>query len=88
MALELQNLDCLALRKASEIRSFLAFGVAFMNSFRMVVRRGVHPGLDLAEGREQGAEASIRVVRTDRAEENHEVSWLGEGVIGGVETSS
>jgi len=48
------------------------------------VRSGVYQGLDLGEGRERGAVASIVVVRAVRAEENHWLTWLGEGVLGGV----
>ena len=42
-----------------------------MTSLRRIVRRGVHQGLDLREGRKQGADTSIVVVRAERAEENH-----------------
>jgi len=58
--------------------------VAFVNSLRRAVRRGVHQGLDLWEGRERGAVASIVVVRAARAVENHWLSWLGEGASEGV----
>ena len=58
-----------------------------MNSLQTEVRRGVHQGLALEEGREWGAVASIVVVRALRAEENHWSRWLGEGVLGGAETS-
>jgi len=61
----------------------LALQVAFVNSFRRVVRRRVHHGLDLGEGRERGAEASIVAVREARAKENHWSSWLGDEVVGG-----
>jgi len=70
-------------RKASGVWAFLAVRVAFVNSLRKVVRRGVHQGLDLREGRERGAVASIVVVRAVRAEENHWSSWMEEGVSGG-----
>jgi len=42
-----------------------------VNSFRREVRREVHQDLDLEEGRERGAVASIVDVRALRAEENH-----------------
>jgi len=57
--------------------------VAFENSFRRVVRSGVHQALDFGEGRERGAVASIVVVSAERGEENHLSSWFGEGVSGG-----
>jgi len=49
-----------------------------VNSFRRVVRSGVHQALDLGDGRERGAMASIAVVSVERAQENHWSSWLGE----------
>ena len=61
--------------------------MAFANSFRRVVRSGVHQALDIGEGRELGAVASIVVVIVERAEENHWSSWLGVGVLGGGGTS-
>jgi len=61
--------------------------VAFVNSFRRVVRSGVHQASDLGEGRERGAVASIVDVTGARAEENYWSSWLGEGVSGGGGTS-
>jgi len=66
---------------------FLAVQVAFVNSFRRVVRRGVHQALALGEWGEWGALASIVVVRAVRAEENQWSSWLGEGDLGGGGTS-
>ena len=51
------------------------------------MRRGVHQGLHLGVGWEQGVEASIIAVRVDRVEENHWSIWLGEGVIGGGRTT-
>jgi len=42
-----------------------------VNSFRRVVRRKVHQGLDRGEGCERGAKAAITVVRAERAEENY-----------------
>jgi len=54
-----------------------------VNSFRREVRSGVHQALDLGEGRERGAVASIVVVSVERAEENHWASLLGQGVPGG-----
>jgi len=62
---------------------FLALRVVFANSFERVVRSGLHQTLDLGEGREQGAVASIVAVGAERAVENHVSSWLGEGVLGG-----
>jgi len=53
-----------------------------VNSFRRVLRRGVHQLFDLGDGRDWGAVASIAVVRAERAEENHWSSCLGEGVSG------
>ena len=53
---------------------FLAFREAFVNSLPRGVRRRVHQGLDLGEGGERGAEASIVVVRAERAEENYRLS--------------
>jgi len=71
------------MRKVSGVRFFLAKGVACVNPFRKAVRRGVYQGLDLREGRKRGAMASIDVVSTVRAEENHWSSWSGEEVSGG-----
>jgi len=51
------------------------------------VRRRVPQGLDLEQGWERGAVASIVVVRALRAEENHWSSWLGEGATGRGGTS-
>ena len=65
------------------MRSFLALQVAFENSFRGEVKGGVHQALDFGKGCEQGAVASMVVVRAERAEENHWSSCLGEGVSGG-----
>ena len=58
-----------------------------MNCFRRVVRSGVHQALDIGEGRELGAVASIVVVSPGRAKANHVSSWLGEGASGGRRTS-
>ena len=71
------------MRKALGVWSFLAFRVVFANSFWRVVRRGIHQGLDLEEGRERGVEASIIVIRAEGAEENHWASELEEGAFGG-----
>ena len=54
-----------------------------MNSFRRVVRSGVHQAFNLGNTRERGAVASIAVVSVQRAEENHGASWLREGGEGG-----
>ena len=54
-----------------------------MNSFRRVVSIGVHQALDLRDGRDRGAVASIVEESAERAEENHWSSWLGDGVSGG-----
>ena len=54
-----------------------------MNSFRRVVRRGVHQPFDLRDGRDRGAVVSIAAVSAERAEENQWSSCLGEGVSGG-----
>jgi len=62
---------------------FLAFREAFVNSFRRVVRRGVHQLFDLRDGRDRGAVVSITAVSAERAEENHWSSWLGEEGRGG-----
>ena len=59
------------MRKASGVWLFLAERVAFVNCLRRAVRSGVHQCLHLRERREQGALASIIVVRAVRAEENH-----------------
>jgi len=53
-----------------------------VNSFRRVVRSGVYQALDLGDGRDRGAVFSITAVSVERAEENHWLSWLGEGVEG------
>jgi len=71
----------------SGVWSLLALRVAFANCFRRIVRGGVHQALDVREGCERGAVASIVVVSAERAEENHWSSWLGEGVLGGGGTS-
>ena len=44
-------------------------------SLRSIVRRGVHQGLDLREGRERGVSFSRRAVRESSEEENHSLSW-------------
>jgi len=54
-----------------------------VNSFRSVVRRGVHQPFDLMDGRDRGAVASIAALSAERAEENHWCSCLGERVSGG-----
>jgi len=54
-----------------EVWCLLAQQVVFMNSFQRVVRRGVHPGMDLGVGREWGAEALINAVRVEMTEEKH-----------------
>ena len=71
------------MRKALGLCRFFAMGVAFVTSLPREARRGVHQGLDLREGWERDAVASIVVVRALRAEENQWVSWLGEGASGG-----
>ena len=73
--------------KAPGVCSSLAFQVAFGNSFRGVGRRGVHQGLDLGAGQEQGVEASIICLSTERADGNHWSSWLGEGALAGGGTT-
>jgi len=82
MALKYPSLDCLAVMKASGVRSFLVLWVAFVNSFWRRVRRGVNQGLNLAEGPERGAEASSSVVRAESAEGNHWLRGLAEGASG------
>jgi len=54
-----------------------------VNSWRQVVRRRVHQGLNLAQGQDQWVEDSIVEVRTFRAEEDQRSSYLGEGEIRG-----
>jgi len=54
-----------------------------VNSLRRVVRSGVHQALDLEEGHERGAVASIVDMGAVRAEENYRSSWLGEAASGG-----
>jgi len=55
-----------------------------VNSFRRLVRSGVHQALDIGDGCGRGAVASIIAVSAERAEEKHWSSWLGEGVsVGG-----
>ena len=49
----------------------LAVRMALENSMRMVVRRGVHQGLDMGEGRKSGAEVSILMLRRERDVSNH-----------------
>jgi len=75
------------MEKALGVWYFLALRVAFANSFRRVVRMGVHQALDLWDRRERGLVASIVVVRAERVEENHWSSWLGEGVSEAAGTS-
>ena len=57
-----------------------------MYSFGRVVRSEVHQAFDFGEGRERGISLSIVVVSTERAEESHWSSWLGEVVSGGAGT--
>ena len=45
--------------------------------------RGVHQALDFGKGRERGVSFSIVVVSAERDEENHWLSWFGDGVSGG-----
>jgi len=66
----------------SGVSVFFAFRVAFVNSFRRVVRRGVHQLFDFVDGRDRGAVVSITLVRAGRAEENHWSNCLREGVSG------
>jgi len=65
----------------------LAFRAALLNSFRRVVRCGVHQGLDSGDGRKRGAVVSIAAVSMERAEAKHWSSWLAEGVSRGGGTS-
>jgi len=82
MALQYPSFDYLAIRKVSEVRRSLAERVAFENSWRSVVRRGVHQGLDLRQAQERGGMPSFFGVRAVRPDENQWSSWLGEGVSG------
>ena len=47
------------------------------------MRSGAHQALDFGEGRERAVLFSTVAVSTERAEENHWPSWLGDGVSGG-----
>ena len=58
---------------------FFMVGMALRYSLHSAVRRGVHHGLDLGEGQENGVTSSSRAVREFRQEENHLLSWAGEG---------
>ena len=53
--------------------------MALLYSLRGVVRRGVHHGLDLSDGREKWVTSSSNAVTEFREEENHSSSWVGEG---------
>ena len=52
----------------SGVRSLLALQLAFVNSFRRVVRSRVHQALDFGEGCKWGVLSSIVVVSAERAE--------------------
>ena len=54
-----------------------------MNSFRRVVRGGIHQPFDLRDGRDRVPVASIAAVSVEKAKETHWSSLLGEGVTGG-----
>ena len=60
---------------------------ALWYSLRTAVRRGVHHGLDLSEGRERGVCSSKRAVREFSEEENQSLSWVGDrcGGAGGTQ---
>ena len=73
--------------KASGVWYFMARRGAFVNSFRRVVRIGVHQALDVGDGCDRCVVASIVVRRAERGEENHRSSWLVERVSGGGGTS-
>ena len=53
--------------------------MALLYSLRSVVRSGVHQGFDLCEGRERGVASSRRAVWVFDEDENHSLSWAGEG---------
>ena len=56
--------------------------MAVVNPLGRMVRRRVHQGLDLEEGRERGVEVAIIEVRTEQAEENQRSPGFGEGDVG------
>ena len=56
--------------------------VALLYSFLSAVRRGVHHGLDLGEGRDRGVTSSRVAIRESREEKNHSLIWAGEGLAG------
>jgi len=58
-----------------------------VKSLQRVVRGEMHQRLHLGKGHERGGEASMIVVRAEKAEESHWSSWLGEGASGGGVTS-
>ena len=53
--------------------------MALWYSLHRAVRRGVHQGLDLWEGRERGVSSSKRAVREFSEDEKHSSSWVGDG---------
>ena len=71
----------------SGVRRLLALRVAFVNSFRRVVRSGVHQAFDFGEGRKAVVFSAIVAVSAEGAEENYSSSWLGDGLSEGGGTS-
>ena len=57
---------------------FFMARTALWYSLCSLVRRGVHQGLDLREGRERGVSSSERATREFSKEENHSLSWAGD----------
>ena len=58
---------------------FFLVRTALWYSLRSVVRRGVHQGLDLGEGREKGVSLSERALMEVSEEGNQSSSWAGDG---------
>jgi len=65
------------------VKVFLALREAFVNSFWRVVRTRVHQPFALMDGRDRSVVVSIAALTTERSEENHWSSWLGNGGRGG-----
>ena len=83
IALKYPCLESQARATRSSVPCFLASLDALAYSLRRVVRRGVHQGFDLGEGREVGVWRRTVAVRVSREWANHVSNWSGEGERGG-----
>ena len=73
---------CLASERHSSVRYLLAALVALAYSFGRVVRREVHQGLDLGEGREVGTDDLMLTTTWSSEGENQLSICSGDGLGG------